>query len=121
MRKKIAWGPDDIKGLFIKEDGESIPYTSMIRERINDHLIDACRNGHNLTLLCVHKKHSRNILVRVWINCIEYVFWTKADSGDVVLNKFFKKAISDFQKKWGEKLEKTELNKIETRYRFVMF
>ena len=121
MRRKIAWGPDDVKGLFIKEDGESIPYTSEIRERINDHLIDACRNGHNLALLCEHKKHSRNIYVEVWINRVQYSFWGKPDSSNAILNKCFKKAVSDFKKKWGEKLNETKLNKVETKYRFIMF
>jgi len=121
MRRKIAWGPDDVKGLFIKEDGEDIPYTSEIRERINDHLIDACKYENNLVLLCKRKKHSRTTDVEVYKNSIQYPFWGKPDSADAILNKCFEKAISDFKKKWGDKLEEVKINKQDTKYKFRIF
>jgi hypothetical protein len=120
MRKKIAWGPDDVKGLFIKEDGESIPYTSEIRERINDHLIDACKNGHNLVLLCKRKKYSRTTHVEVHKNGVPSSFWDNPNSADNTLTKCFEKAISDFKKKWGEKLTEEKVEQ-RTKYRFLMF
>lgn len=121
MRRKIAWGPDDIKALFIKEDGESIPYTSEIRERINDHLIDACKDEHNLVLLCKRKKHSRTTDVEVYKNSIQCSFWDNPNSADTVLNKCFEKAISDFKKKWGEKLEEVKIGEKSVKYLFRMF
>lgn len=113
MRKKIAWGPDDIKGLFIKEEGESIPYTSEIRERINGHLIDAYGDGHNLILICKHKKHSRMTYVNVSKDDACFSFWNRSatndEADDNILTKCFETAISDFKKKWGEKLKEEKL------------
>lgn len=119
MRRKIAWGPEDVKGLFIEDKKENL-IVNAIRETINDELIHACEEGYDLVFLC--KKRSRTTHVEIQKKGVYVPFnhgvRTCDDSNPPT--KDFEKAISDFKKKWGKMLIKEETEQ-GTQYFFLMF
>lgn len=118
MRREIPWSLIDIQSLFIPDKSENI-LVNEIRKTINCELIIAYEKKHNLVLLC---NDDRGIThVKIDNNGVHVPFNDGNPTSDSDLpTEDFKKAISDFKKKWGEKIIKKKL-KQGTQYCFLMF
>ncbi|MFA5748247.1 MAG: hypothetical protein WC872_04030 [Candidatus Absconditabacterales bacterium] len=103
MRKEIAWGPDDVKGLFIKDENDGF-LANVIRKTINNELIDAYENKNDLILMCRESGSNTKVEILKEGRRIAFSHGDAHHDDSEPETKSFEKAIGGYKKKWGEKL-----------------